>query len=78
MTLDGKNQALGGEYWENPYEGFKKEFKDFEKVALDELNKDADIYLIDEIGEPMFFSDNIQEIYNKRMLDGSKCFIGTV
>ena len=42
------------------------------------MKKDADIYLVDEIGEKMFYSDEIQHTYNKVMLDESKMFIGTV
>ena len=42
------------------------------------MKKDADIYLVDEIGERMFFSDDIQEAYNWRMLEEDKMFIGTI
>ena len=44
---------------ENPFEGFSQLHKDFEKIAVDELRKDADIYLVDEIGEKMFYSDDM-------------------
>lgn len=41
------------------------------------MEKEADIYLVDEIGEKMFYSDDIQMGYNKRMLEEDKLFIGT-
>ena len=50
MTLDGKKQATGFPYWKDPYAQQETANKDITKLALDELKKDAHIYLIDEIG----------------------------
>ena len=69
MTLDGQFQAKGFSYWKDvrpfgtsslKYKA-EKEYKEFEEIALQELNKDADIFLIDEIGERFFFSNDIQD-----------------
>ncbi len=59
MTLDGKQQARGHPYWINPYEGFSEDHVNFEKIAVDEMLKDVDMYLVDEIGESMFYSPSI-------------------
>ncbi len=59
MTLDGEKQARGPAYWVNPYEGYSEKHDLFEKICVDEMLKDADMYLVDEIGEAMFYSQSI-------------------
>ena len=50
MTLDGKKSAKGFPIWKDPYKSVDEINKEFTELALEELNKEADIYFIDEIG----------------------------
>jgi len=48
-------------YLSNNAKNFKamKQNKEFVEVCLAELEKEADIYLLDEIGERFFFNNDI-------------------
>ena len=54
-----------------------KQNKEFVEVCLAELEKEADIYLLDEIGERFFFNNDIQDKIVSLMEDPGKIVIAT-
>ena len=51
ITLDGEKQAIGAPFWDDPYKPAKSANKKFLDIAMKELEKDANIFMIDEIGD---------------------------
>ena len=49
MTLDGKSQSKGAPFWSQS--SSLKEVKEFKDILMSQLEKKADIYLMDEIGD---------------------------
>ncbi len=54
-----------------------KENKEFVDICMAELEKKADIYMLDEVGERFFFNTHIQDKIISLMEDPGNIFIAT-
>jgi nucleoside-triphosphatase THEP1 len=54
-----------------------RENKEFIDICMTELEKDADIYLLDEIGERFFFNNHIQDKIVSLMEDPGNILIAS-
>ena len=69
MTIDGERQGKAFPYWKEPLEKNEERNKEFMEIAMAELDKKADVFFIDELGDRFLFSEELQTKIIEKMND---------